>query len=165
MSVNVTGLDTARSALTQFPTQVKARMELAGKDAAQVILNTEGLRKYPPATERNAPGRMRQIGNAQVRMPYYIRGRGTMMPIHGGGYTQMANSERYGTKWYVRSSGLDTLVGNPVSYAAYLAGESQTGWAAEVGWRKLLEVANEKMNEIKDIYERHIAALINQLGL
>lgn len=165
MPIQITGLDTARNALSQFPTQIKARMKVAGQDAAQIIMETEGLRKYPPSTERNEPGRMRTIGNKSVRMPYYVRGRGTMMPVRGGGYTQMANSERFGTKWYTKSAGLDTLVGNPVSYASYLSGESQAGWAAGVGWRKLIEVANEKMSEIKGIYERHIAALINQLGL
>jgi hypothetical protein len=57
------------------------------------------------------------------------------------------------------------VIGNRASYASYLGGDNQVGWAAGVGWRKLSEVAREKISEITRIYNAWIERLIKKVGL
>lgn len=170
--IALNGMDKLAGAIKAYPAAIKSQMRLAGKDCFAVIVNTKGLATYPPATERNKPGRMKTVTfangrSAQFRMPYYTRGYGTMTPVRGGGYKLIPSSERFGTKWYTRPSGeMDTIIGNNASYAQYLSGKiKQVEWAAEVGWRKLSDVAMEKMPQIKQIFSRHIDYVTKKIGL
>lgn len=152
------------SALKMFPRQVAKYMAAAGKEASKtVILPTQGLKAYPPATDANRPGRMK----GGSRMAYYIRGRGTMSPTRGGGYKLNATSERYGTHWYTRSDqgGFSTRIGNPVSYAEYLGGDKQARVMGGYGWRKLREVARERIGGINHIYYTWVNKLLKDLKL
>ena len=44
-------------------------------------------------------------------------------------------------------------------------GEEQVKWAKEVGWRKLIDVAREKIGKITKIYEAWIKKLLKDLKL
>ena len=124
-------------------------MKPAGQEAANEVLDTEGLRRYPPATEANQPP-----------TPYYIRGVG--MQYNGG---NDGSSERYGSRWKVASEPTKTTITNAASYSGYLGGEQQAGHMAAKGWRKITDVIKEKMPKIVRIYEKWIVKTIRELGL
>ena len=155
--LQIRGLEQVKAAMAQFPDQIQKAVGLAQKDITKNILDTKGLRNYPPSTSANQPP-----GNSG--RGYYIRGRGWMAKSRSG-YKLVPNSQRLGTKWYTTPNGFSTKVGNPTTYAPYLHGDEQVSWAVKVGWRKLAEVAEEKLDESVAIYERHITALIKRLGL
>jgi hypothetical protein len=166
----VNGLDKLTKSFDRYPAEIGAQMKLAGIDASKLILQTKGLRLYPEKTERNQPGRVKAVTfasgkTAEFRTSYYQRSYGTMTPVRGGGYKLIGASERFGTKWYTKQKGMDTVVGNNASYAAFLSGNNQVAWAAQVGWRKLREVADQKMTQIRAIYAQHISLVTRKLGL
>ena len=161
ITAKIKGLDKVNAAMARMPQAIASVNKLAGRDAGNNILREEGLKRYPPGTDKNQPGRSSTSGR---RMGYYIRGRGWMAPS-AGGYKLNGSSEKLGTKWYIKQSGDSTLVGNPTTYAPYIHGDYQVGWAQTVGWKKLYEVAKDKFNETVAIYERHIDAAIKRLGL
>ena len=157
IKMEIRGLEKVRAALGQFHDQIQPAIELAQNDMVENILAVRGMRNYPPASSANNPPG--NNGNG-----YYIRGRGWMRKSSGG-YTLAGSSERLGTKWYVKPNGFSTKVGNPVTYAPFIHGDNQVDWALRVGWRKLAEVAEDKISESVAIYERHIQAIIRRLGL
>jgi len=144
------GFDKLERALHQFPDAIDRNMINAGKEAAEEVLETEGLRRYPPATAANQPP-----------APYYQRGSGT---IYASGRSS-GTSENYGKKWNVQASRYNTEISNSASYAPYLAGEQQAKHMQRLGWRKLIDVAKEKLERLKRIYEKWIDYTIRQLGL
>ena len=149
--ITVTGLDKIHAAFERFPHEIAQYLQQAGDEAAKTeILHERGLQSYPPATAANAPP-----------TPYYVRGRGTQYKSGNKG-----ESERYGTQFYVESRGyLNTEIGNRSSYAKWLAGEEQAQAMAKIGWRKLLDVAKEKVPQITKVYQLWIDKLIRDLGL
>lgn len=150
ISVRIKGLDKLRAALKGAPDELKKAMQPAAEEIGHEILGTEGLQKYPPAGDANNPP-----------TPYYIRGRGTQ---YAGGNAN--NSERYGTQFYVESAEYKTTIGNRASYAPYLAGEdTQASFMGAKGWRKLIEVAREKIEDIARIYGGWVARKLKELGL
>jgi hypothetical protein len=149
ISIKVEGLDKVVKALDQFPREIQQTLEKAGEEAAKTVLEEEGLKKYPPETAANQPP-----------VPYYIRGRGTQT-AHGN----LGNSEKLGTRWYVKSEGLKTQIGNSASYAHWVHGEDQASFMAPKGWKKLYDTAKDKIPVITGIYQRWIDRLIKKLGL
>lgn len=152
IQIKVEGLDKLQEALRKFPRQVGKYLGGAGKETAKrVILPTEGLQKYPPATAANFPP-----------TPYYIRGRGTQYKSHN-----TLTSERLGTQWYERTTlqNYQTEVGNRSSYAKFVHGQEQARFMAPKGWRKLLEVAREKIVDIERTYNSWINRLLQDLKL
>jgi len=151
ITVDVQGVDKLVKAIEQFPKHTARYLDAAGKEASErVILPTQGLKRYPPATEANLPP-----------TPYYIRGKGTQYKSKN-----TLTSERLGTKWYSRSeNGLNYAIGNPVSYAVYVHGDRQPAHMAAKGWRKLTEVAEEKKVQIVKVYDAWIGKLIEKVGL
>jgi len=93
-------------------------------------------------------------------VPYYVRGKGTQYASYNRG-----NSERLGTQFYTQAAGLNTKIGNRASYARYVVGEGQARFMAPKGWRKLFDVAKEKVPQIKKVYEAWINKCIKDLGL
>lgn len=149
-TIKIEGLEELRLALLLFAKDVKKNMAAAAKEAAaKQLLPTVGLQKYPPATAANAPP-----------VPYYIRGRGTMTKKGLN-----ATSERLGTQWYVRSIGLGAAIGNRASYAQWVHGEEQATKMGEKGWRKLVDVAQDKIQAIQQVYDRWIKYTIRKCGL
>ncbi len=147
--IEIKGLDLLISKLGKFNMTLVNTLKGASIEATNEILETQGLRNYPPATAANRPPE-----------PYYIRGRGTQYKNRNDG-----KSERYGTQFYVKSDGYQAIVGNRASYAQYLTGDKQAGKMADKGWRKLFDVAKEKMPKIQQIYQNWIDRLMQTLGL
>jgi hypothetical protein len=158
-------------ALSQFGKQAEQYMGAAGREIAEdVLLPTEGLRKYPPADAANAPGRIKTVTfsngrTVNFRAGYYIRGKGMYQPVRGGGYKLTQGSERYGTQFYTQASRATITIGNRASYARYLGGENQAGFMGARGWRRLIDVANEKIGQIADRYRRWVDKLLVDVQL
>ncbi len=159
------------AAFRRFGSQAEKYMGAAGREIAEdIILPTEGLRKYPPADAANAPGRFKEVTfstgrTVTFRMGYYVRGKGMYQPIRGGGYKLSKGSERYGTQFYTKANQATITIGNRASYARYLGGENQAGHMGARGWRRLIDVANEKITTITDRYRRWVDKLLRDVGL
>ena len=149
VSIQVKGLAQLRQALRNAPDELNQTLAAAGEEAARNILETEGLRKYPPLGPANAPP-----------LPYYVRGRGTQHATYND-----LRSERLGTQYYVEARGPVTTIGNRASYADYVSGPGQARAMAAIGWRQLAEVAEEKLDDLTRIYEGWVARALKQAGL
>lgn len=154
IKVEIEGMDELQKALKLFPTRARRHILAAGNEAIKrVILPTQGLQKYPPSTAANEPPE-----------PYYIRGRGTQTK-HGN----LGNSERLGTQWYKEAEGTNSwnvVVGNRASYAKWVHGtETQASAMERIGWRKLYDVATEKMTSIQKVYQAWVDKLLKEVGL
>lgn len=149
--IEIQGLDELKRALARFPQQAGKYLQQAGDEAAsRIIIRTEGLKTYPPITAANAPP-----------TPYYIRGRGMQ---YASGNTN--TSERLKTQFYTKKSGAySTEIGNRASYAKFVVGEEQAYFMKPKGWRKLADVAREKMADINKIYDAWIEKLLRDIGL
>lgn len=151
ITIEIIGLDKVIAGLQKFPAAIARNLTAAGEESARrVILPTEGLQKYPPPTEANRPP-----------TPYYIRGQGMQYASGNKG-----NSERLGSQFWVAPEGyLSTAIGNRASYADYVVGEGQAGFMGAKGWRKLIDVANEKIPEITKVFQAWVDKTIQELGL
>jgi hypothetical protein len=149
IKIKVLGIDKIQANFARFQQEFQAAFRGAGDEVANEILNTEGLRKYPPATSANQPP-----------TPYYIRGRGTQYASRNNG-----KSERYGTQFYTEPLQYGVEIGNRASYAQWLAGENQASRMGAIGWRKLHEVAQEKVGEITRIFQSWIERALKRTGL
>lgn len=150
IEIEVKGADLLAKNMYRFADEIKEAMQAAAMEAASELLEAQGLKKYPPETAANKPP-----------TPYYIRGRGTQYKSYNKG-----NSEKYGTKFYVKREGYGAIIGNSASYAKYLTDEKeQATHMARIGWRKLIDVAREKLPKLKTIFDKWAQYLINKLGL
>lgn len=149
LSIRVLGLDRVQAALSRFPNEIAQTLQAASGEAANEVLNTTGLREYPAATAANAPP-----------TPYYIRGRGTQYASRND-----HRSERLGTRFYVQATTYRAEIGNTASYAEHVVGEKQAVRMAGIGWRRLIDVAEEKQGEIARIFQGWVDRLIERLGL
>jgi hypothetical protein len=157
--ITIKGLDKLRIALGRSRAEVARSIRQAGDEAANRILDTQGLRAYPPNTQANLPPH-----------PYYVRGRGTFT---GNKYS--GKSARYGTRWGVEHRGYGTVIFNTAKYAKYLAGDPMTGEGqahhmgpnADIpkGWRELEEVTVEKIPVINEIFQGWVDRAIRRAGL
>lgn len=154
LTLEIKGLDVLMRNVNRLGKDLARYLAAAGKEAGSEVITTRGLKLYPPATDANQPP-----------TPYYIRGLGTE---HAGVRKPAYNdrrSERYGTQFYVQSAGYITKVGNRASYAPHLADEDQARRMAKIGWRRLIDVAEEKRTQLVAIYQAWIDKLIQDLGL
>ena len=151
LKIEVTGLDELNIAMKKFPRRVIKNWSAAGKESAEdIILPTKGLQNYPPATGANLPP-----------TPYYIRSKGTQTAS-----VNLGNSEKLGTKWNVTRRGLETKISNPASYAKWVHGDDDQADAMDsIGWRKIFEVAKEKTNAIKRVYQKWIDKTLREVRL
>ena len=149
ITIQIIGLDKLKAKFAELSDDIRQTNSAAGEKAANEILNTTGLRSYPPETAANHPP-----------TPYYVRNYGTQT-AHGN----LGNSEHYGQKWTVESDTFTTTIGNSASYNKYLGGNPPAAHMVKIGWRSLVEVANEKIPEITRIYQGWINRLIKQAGL
>ena len=148
--VKITGIEELEKDLKRFGPLLFEAIEAAGKEAGQEILDTVGLQHYPPAGPGNRPP-----------YPYYERGYGT----HTGPGTGKQTSEVLGKQFYVSSNRFTATIGNRASYAAYVVGMKQRRNMARIGWRKLFEVAEEKLDAITKIYQGWINRALKKSGL
>ena len=154
ISIEVKGLDKLMAAFQKFPREVARQMSQAAHEAGKEIIETEGLKNYPGMTSANRPP-----------TPYYIRGSGMKYKSY-----LKKTSETLKNRWYIRREGYNAKIGNSASYAKYVHGDEQAhhmGPLAAIpkGWKKLSDVAKDKMPEIKRIYQLHINKVIARLGL
>ena len=151
IEVKIAGLGALINKLGRFSNGLKESYLAANNEIAEMILDTEGLRKYPPETAANRPPE-----------PYYIRGRGTQYKSRNDG-----RSEQYGTRWTKTETDYYSLkIGNTASYAKYLTDEKeQARRMARIGWRKIKDVQREKWKDAAKIYWKHIYNLIRHTGL
>lgn len=148
--IKVEGLDKIVNSLDRVGDDFNTYMKGAGIESANAILDVRGLRKYPPATGANQPP-----------PPFYIRGRG--MQTSAG--RNNGRSERLGTRWEILYRGANTEIRNPVTYARWVHGDGQARPMANIGWRKLTEVAVEKISVITSVYDRWVTKLLRKSGL
>lgn len=150
IKIDVKNLEKVISNLEKIGGDLPNYIQAANQQASREILDTQGLRKYPPSTAANMPP-----------TPYYIRGVGTQTASGN-----MGNSQRLGSQWKVTPYGkVGMKISNDVTYAPYVHGNNQAGHMARIGWRKLEEVAREKVGAIAEIYNRWIDKLIKDKGL
>jgi hypothetical protein len=142
IEVKLAGIGTLINKLERFTHGLKESYRAANNEIADMILDTEGLRKYPPETAANRPPE-----------PYYIRGRGTQYKSGNDG-----KSEQYGTRWTKTETDYYSLaIGNTASYAIYLTDKKkQARRMALIGWRKITDVQREKWKDAAKIYWKHI---------
>jgi hypothetical protein len=151
INIKIVGLDKVNKNLAALEKDLPVYLQGARIDVTDEILNTQGLRKYPPATSANQPP-----------VPYYIRGRG----MQTSASRNNNKSERLGTRWLsVPYSRIGMRISNPASYAPYVHGDDQARHMAKKGWRKLYDVAKGKTKQIGEIYSRWIDKLIKKHNL
>ena len=149
IEINVEGIKKLTTALAKFPVVIPKNMAAAGGEALTMILDTVGLRAYPPETAANRPP-----------TPYYQRGLGTVYKN-----SVARTSENYGKKWTTEVESFMAKAKNTASYAEFLGGEQQVHWAAGYGWKKLFSTAKELIPEILKIYTAWVEKTIKELGL
>lgn len=151
VSIEVTGLDVLQRNLNAFQKEIVSGMSGARLEIFRTIVEEEGLRTYPHETAAN-----------KEPYPFYIRGRGTQVSPS----RNLGNSEKYGTQFYSGRQGTDIIIGNRASYAKYLAGkDTQARHMAKIGWKKLYDVATDKLPQIAKIYQGWIDRTIRKYGL
>lgn len=154
----------ANSKLTKY-------LAAAGRECAtRVLWPVVGLRKYPPATAANQPGRTKTVQfrndrTVTFRMPWYERTKGSHIPTRGGGWKFVKTSENLGKQWYVKTvQGTGTEIGNRASYAQYVVGEEQARAMGRIGWKQLAEVAADKVADFVTVYTQWLKKVINDIG-
>ncbi len=170
INIKVDGLDAIKRNMGKFGKDIERYMAQAGQQSATELLKVEGLQKYPRFTAANQPGRTKDVTfpggrTATFRMGYYVRGRGAQVPVRGGGWKSLNNSERLGTQWTVRKIKMGVRIGNRASYAPFVHGEDQAGAMGAIGWKQLTETAEDKSRRITEIYQIWIYKLIGDLDL
>jgi len=149
IQIEVVGIKEVEAKLKKLGRSLNSYASQAVVQASKDVLDTEGLRKYPPETSANQPP-----------TPYYVRGMGTQYKSGNKG-----NSEKYGTQWHVDKVPYGAKIANRSSYAQYLAGTNQSQAMAKIGWRKLVDVVMEKMPKIKSTIEAWMKKAIKDAGL
>jgi hypothetical protein len=140
-SVEVQGLDKA----------IKKLDKVAGMGPAKAALKAAGVHikgkiaKYPPSSAANKP---------KDRGTWYERGWGTRHASGGGRKT----SETLGRKWTVQQKrGLETHVGNNVSYGPYVQAEEwQASFHKRRKWKTIETVAEEEKDEVLEFVQKAI---------
>ena len=150
MSIQVKGLAELERKFKGLPPVLKAYLARAGKRYAPVLLDVQGVRKYPPTTAANVPP-----------TPYYIRGEGTQYASYNKG-----ESEQYGLRFTIESQDTKTTIGNTASYSKWLADAYQQAAAmAKIGWVKLIDAAKRTQGQALQIYNEEVNRALQVLGL
>ena len=103
--------------------------------------------EYPSATSANRPP-----GNNDYS--WYVRGFGTRTRT-GRSY---ATSEQFGQRWRaVKKTNFRRDLENNASYAGYLMGDKQVGWAKSVGWKDMKQVLDDNSDKYRKLAARVLA--------
>lgn len=138
------------------PREMERAWKRAGIEAAKLVVRQEGVKNYPAAPSTSPPP-----------YPGYVRGIGY---VSSDGQSD-GSSERYGTQWNIRSSAYadETVLGNRASYSGFLGGEDQAKNINKNipgrGWRRLVDVAEEKADSIGRIYNRWLRWALKKAGI
>lgn len=159
--IEIKGADKLIAALQKEPEAMRRALQAAGEEAGRrVILSTAGLKKYPGFYHAKQPFK----SDKQRRFFFWALREGVIEVPYRRGLSP--SSERYGTQFYIEPRGsYNTAVGNRASYAEILGGEGQSRYMAAGGWRKLAEVATEKLPQVRDVFQAWVDRTIRGLGL
>lgn len=149
LKISVAGLDHAIRGFQKMGSAAPRYFEAAGDEAGDEILDTVGLRSYPNLTAANLPP-----------TPFYVRGRGTQTASGNRG-----ESERLGTRFYVQADQRQTVIGNTASYAEPVVGFNQAFAMFVIGWKRLYDVAQQKLPRVTAIFQGWMDKLVRDAGL
>lgn len=145
VQISLEGLDELVRHMDHAPRVIRDHLVRGMKDAADEVINTRGVGRYPRRTQANMPP-----------PPYYQRGRGRV--TRSG--RLMPTSERLGTQFYKNAwlSGPDAygLVGQRASYGRYVVGDRQPRHMADKGWLTLKRALKLKAPQIRTILEYYV---------
>lgn len=166
--IDVKDLNLLKTRLKKFGDTVNKYMTAMAQEAGNLVIKQQGLKKYPPSTEANQPGRF-SLTNHRA-MGYYQRGKGWNYPLFKDGevrgYKNTGKSERYGTQFSVERYENGAKIINRASYAPYLTDEEkQSSKMAAIGWRKMIDVAKERLPQIKKIFDKWVQKALKESGL
>jgi hypothetical protein len=194
--VEITGLKEMQARFKAIAQKAPTYLSAAAKESIELhVLNEVGLKRYPPATEANMPGRYSL--KTKRPMGYYQRGIGYWYPVMrkttligktlkngkvsysnraGGslgarrgagvaGYKLRRTSERYGTKFMVSRIPYGAALNNAASYAPYLGGRKQSKTMGKYGWRIAYNVAIQNMPKINATFDKWIKKLYKDTGM
>lgn len=151
IQIDIKGVDKLVSNMDKVGSQLDVYLKTAAEESLNEVLDTVGIRKYPPTTAANNPP-----------YPYYQRGKGTWTSPG----VNRGNSERFGENWSTSLMPYGAKAINNTSYGVYLVDDQlQATHSARIGWRKLGEVAREKSEKIKAIFQNALDRLIKSVGL
>lgn len=109
----------------------------------------DAVSPYPNKTVANSPE------NPSGR--WYERGYGPRWRRkRTGGVGGRRTSENLSKKWGIVVRGSQVQIGNTASYAEYVQGEKQAGFHASRGWKKLQDVAEQRLPEVVDALRKQI---------
>ena len=137
-------------AIDVLPNAIRRNLISAGQNAGWKVIETRGLKRYPPTTAAN-----------REPYPYYERGYGMR---YKGPSKYEGGSERYGTQWNVKASAYKVVMGNRASYAPYLTDDKLQNKGLRAGWKKLINVTKQKKAEISRIYTAWVRKAITSAG-
>lgn len=164
--IKVTGVEKLQAALQKFPRQIAKYLGNAGREAAiKYIFSTRGIKARPEPfylSRTEVYGEPFQSDKQRRWFFAALRNKKIEVPYRRG---QSPGSEKSEQKWYAKSEGYNTKIGNIASYAMYLHGDEQSKYMVRKGWRKLLEVAQEKISDITRVYQLYVDKLIRDLQL
>lgn len=151
IEIKITGLKEIERKLNAIPGKLRLMQDELTGSASRIVLTDRGGGKpfYPPTTEHNQPP-----------TPYYERGVGEHWATH-----VEYNSERMHEKFITESRGWASHIRNTASYSPDVIGSTQKPLMKEIGWRKLIDVAREKVPEITKAWNRIVNKAIKQTGL
>ena len=159
LSLNVKGVDKIVKSFAEIPKSMQKYMVYAGRESADIVLDTQGIRIYPPSgpkpampmTDKQRRGFFAKLHSGEIEVPYR-RG-------------QSPGSEKFGTNWHITEKRYGVKATNRASYAELLVGDDQAGYMARIGWRKLSEVGEEKQDKVTGIFQKWVDLLIKNAGL
>lgn len=150
LKVSVKGDKDIAEKVKRFFSIAPKHAQSAGREAMSEVLDSPGIRRYPTSTDANSPP-----------TPYYVRGVGMQYKSYNDG-----RSERYGSSWSISQRGYSTVADNSASYSGYLTDEKdQASHMARIGWRKFVDVGNEKIDKIKQIFNAWMKKAQRDAGL
>ena len=151
IEIKISGVDKLMAGMDKVGSQLDVTLRAAAEESINEILDTQGVRKYPPATAANAPP-----------YPYYQRLKGTWTSPGNN----LGESERFGPSWSTSQTPYGAKAINNTAYGIYLVDDAlQASHMVRIGWRKLGEVAREKEPKIIRIFQAAIDRLIKLSGL
>ena len=149
ISLKIDGLDKLEAALKKAPAVIDDAVEGAGNQIGNVILETRGIRLYPPAGSGNRPP-----------TPYWVRGVGLQTARGNRNNSQMMNK-----KFTVKTASRVITIANNATYAGYVIGEKQSSAMGRIGWRRMIDVAKEKQPELTRVLNAWLQRAFDKLGL
>lgn len=150
VTVQVKGIDEISKKFGAFPPQLRAYLARAGRKYAPVLLDEQGVRKYPPQGAGNLPP-----------TPYYVRGVGTQYATYNAGNSQQAT-----TRFVIQSRGNSTVIDNSATYAKHLWGAyTQARAMARIGWTKLIDAAKKTRPQMVRIFSEEVNNALKALRL